>query len=79
MFYLVGLFDLWTGTRTLLISSVGAYAIAAYVEGPFMPWVGFVFVMGHMAVNHIYRQNANSPAIVDITGRHSIETSRSKR
>ncbi|KAL1304446.1 hypothetical protein AAFC00_003442 [Neodothiora populina] len=68
VFYLVGLFDLWSGVRTILISSVGAYAIAAYVEGPYMPWVGFVFLMGHMSFNHIYRQITNDPDSVDITG-----------
>ncbi|KAA8572641.1 hypothetical protein EYC84_003240 [Monilinia fructicola] len=46
-FYLLGLFDLWGGTRTLAISSIGAYCIAKYVQGPFMPWIGFVFLMGH--------------------------------
>ena len=47
---------------------MGAYVIAAYVEGPFMPWIGFVFLMGHMSVNHIYRQFENAPDRVDITG-----------
>ena len=69
LFYLIGLFDLWTGIRTILISSVGAYMIAFYFQGPFMPWIGFVFVMGHMSINHIYRQFANTPDKVDITGK----------
>ena len=68
LFYLVGLFDLWSGIRTLFISSAGAYLNASYLDGPFMPWVGFVFVMGHMSVSHIYRQFANAPDKVDITG-----------
>jgi hypothetical protein len=68
MFYLVGLFDLWSGVQTLAISSVGAYVIAAYIQGPYMPWIGFIFLMGHMSVNHIYRQIANAPSVVDITG-----------
>ncbi len=68
LFYLVGLFDLWEGIRTLLISSVGAYVIAAYVKGPFMPWIGFVFLMGHMSINQMIRQFADSPEKVDITG-----------
>lgn len=33
-----------------------------------MPWIGFVFLMGHMSVNHIYRQLLNDPGVVDITG-----------
>ena len=78
LFYLVGLFDLWSGIRTLFISSAGAYLIAFYVDGPFMPWIGFVFVMGHMSVNHIYRQFANAPDKVDITGMFSNMTPRTE-
>ncbi|KAL9133265.1 MAG: hypothetical protein Q9175_005558 [Cornicularia normoerica] len=72
LFYLVGLFDLWSGIRTLFISSAGAYLIASYVDSPFMPWIGFVFIMGHMSVNHIYRQFANAPDKVDITGAQMV-------
>ncbi|KAK4986132.1 Lysophospholipid acyltransferase [Elasticomyces elasticus] len=72
IFYLIGLFDLWAGVRTLLISSVGAYAIAAFVEGPYMPWIGFVFLMGHMSVNHIHRQTVADPSQVDITGAQMV-------
>lgn len=36
-----------------------------------MPWVGFVFLMGHMSVNQLSRQFANAPGKVDITGRPS--------
>ena len=68
MFYLVGLFDLWDGIRTLFISAGGAYAIATYIKSPYMPWIGFVFLMGHMSINHIHRQALNSPGTVDITG-----------
>lgn len=72
LFYLVGLFDLWAGLRTLFIASAGAYAIAKYVEGPLMPWVGFVFLMGHMSVNHLDRQFKNEPQNVDITGAQMV-------
>ena len=68
LFYLVGLFDLWAGVRTILISSIGAYIIAAKINGPYMPWIGFVFLMGHMSVSHVYRQLANAPREVDVTG-----------
>ena len=53
----------------MFISSAGAYAIAAYVDGPFMPWIGFVFIMGHMSINQLNRQFANAPDRVDITGK----------
>jgi lysophospholipid acyltransferase len=72
MFYLVGLFDLWSGLRTLLISAGGAYAIASKINSPFMPWIGFVFLMGHMSINHIIRQNVNDPGSVDITGAQMV-------
>ncbi|KAG5287934.1 MBOAT family protein [Histoplasma ohiense] len=72
MFYLVGIFDLWDGLRTLLYSSVGAYTIAYYVDGSLMPWIAFVFLMGHMSINHISRQLANSPSTVDITGAQMV-------
>ncbi|KAI5298636.1 lysophospholipid acyltransferase [Ascosphaera atra] len=71
-FYLVGLFDLWAGIRTLFISSAGAYLIAAYVEGPLMPWFGFVFLMGHMSANHIIRQQIDDASLVDITGAQMV-------
>ncbi|KAF6831507.1 Lysophospholipid acyltransferase [Colletotrichum musicola] len=72
-FYLVGLFDLWDGVRTLAISSVGVYCIAKYLRtSPLMPWVGFAFVMGHMSVSHIARQIANNPSSVDVTGAQMV-------
>lgn len=71
-FYLLGLFDLWSGTRTLAISSIGAYCIAKYVQGPFMPWIGFVFLMGHLSVNQLARQFVNDPGVVDITGAQMV-------
>ncbi|EOA89241.1 uncharacterized protein SETTUDRAFT_37763 [Exserohilum turcica Et28A] len=72
MFYLVGLFDLWTGLRTIFITASGAYLIASKIHSPYMPWIGFVFLMGHMSVNHIYRQAVNDPAVFDITGAQMV-------
>lgn len=34
-----------------------------------MPWIGFVFLMGHMSANQLKRQFVNAPGMVDITGR----------
>ncbi|KAF2263868.1 MBOAT family protein-like protein [Lojkania enalia] len=72
LFYLVGLFDLWAGLRTLLISALGAYYISAKINSPYMPWLGFVFLMGHMSVNHIYRQIADDASAIDITGAQMV-------
>lgn len=52
----------------MLISSIGAYAITAYLRGPSMPWIGFVFLMGHLSLNHVTRQYINRTDIIDITG-----------
>ncbi|KAJ6264802.1 lysophospholipid acyltransferase [Drechslerella dactyloides] len=68
LFYLLGIFDLWGGVRTVAISSVGAYMIAAFIKGPLMPWIGFVFLMGHMSISHILRQRRGTDSVVDITG-----------
>jgi lysophospholipid acyltransferase len=72
LFYIVGLFDLWDGLRTLLYSAAGTYAIAYYVDGSLMPWIGFLFLMSHMSVNHIERQMANDNSAVDITGAQMV-------
>jgi len=72
MFYLVGLFNLWSGLCTILISAGGAYLISSRVKSAFMPWIGFAFLMGHMSVNHIYRQAVNEPAVFDITGAQMV-------
>ncbi|CAK7200755.1 Lysophospholipid acyltransferase [Sporothrix eucalyptigena] len=73
IFYLVGLFDLWSGLQTLFISSAVSYALAKYMRtSPYMPWIAFVFLMGHMSVNQITRQFANAPSTVDITGAQMV-------
>ncbi|KFA65387.1 hypothetical protein S40285_00447 [Stachybotrys chlorohalonatus IBT 40285] len=74
LFFLVGLFDLWDGLVTILISASGAYAIAYFFRSsPYMPWMGFAFTMGHMSVSHIWRQMAEStPSTIDITGTQMV-------
>ncbi|RDA87288.1 hypothetical protein CP532_1315 [Ophiocordyceps camponoti-leonardi (nom. inval.)] len=73
IFYMVGLFDLWRGLATLFFSAAGAFCIAKYLQkSSYMPWVGFVFLMGHMSFSHIRRQIANNPSAVDITGAQMV-------
>ncbi|OTB08472.1 hypothetical protein M426DRAFT_317095 [Hypoxylon sp. CI-4A] len=73
LFYLVGLYSLWSGIRTLFISAAGTYALAYYLRtSAYMPWLAFVFLMGHMAVNQLSRQFADNPAAVDITGAQMV-------
>lgn len=68
LFYILGLYELWGGLLTLTYSSVATYLIAYYIDGSLMPWIGFTFLMGHMSISHIYRQIADDPSVVDITG-----------
>lgn len=68
LFYILGLYELWSGLLTLLYSSVAVYLIAYYIDGSLMPWIGFTFLMAHMSISHIYRQIADDPSVVDITG-----------
>ena len=63
---------MWSGLRTLIIDAAATYAIANYVEGPYMPWIGFFFLMGRMSVNHIIRQTQDTPAVIDITGAQMV-------
>ncbi|TAQ85623.1 1-acylglycerol-3-phosphate O-acyltransferase/1-acylglycerophosphocholine O-acyltransferase [Chlorociboria aeruginascens] len=72
LFYLVGIFSLWTGIRTLAVSSIGAYCIAHFIQGPLMPWIGFVYLMGHLSISQLARQFANDPGVVDITGAQMV-------
>ncbi|KAI5293648.1 lysophospholipid acyltransferase, partial [Ascosphaera acerosa] len=72
LLYLVGLFDLWGGLRTLFVAAAGTYGIAACVRAPWMPWLGFAFVMAHMAWNHAVRQAVDDPGAVDITGAQMV-------
>lgn len=72
LFYIVGLFDLWDGLRTILYSAAGTYAIAYYVDGSLMPWIGFIFLMGHMSISHIYRQILDDAQVIDITGAQMV-------
>jgi lysophospholipid acyltransferase len=72
LIYLVGVYDLWGGLRTLIISASSTYLIAKYIDGPYMPWIGFVWLMGHMSVNHIIRQIENAPSNVDISGAQMV-------
>lgn len=72
-FFLVGLFDLWGGLRTILIASSGAYSIAYFLRGsPYMPWVGFFFLIAHLSTNQLERQFSNNPTVVDITGAQMV-------
>ena len=37
-----------------------------------MPWIGFVFLMGHMLWSHVYRELYSIPGVVDVTGAQMV-------
>jgi hypothetical protein len=37
-----------------------------------MPWVGFVYLMGHMLYSHLYRELYPVPGVVDVTGAQMV-------
>ncbi|KAG5513198.1 hypothetical protein PMAC_001568 [Pneumocystis sp. 'macacae'] len=73
LIFLVVIFDLWYGVQTVLISTTCAYIIVQYVKGPYMPYVAFVFLIGHLSINsHFYRQYLNTDERVDVTCVHMV-------
>lgn len=78
LFYLLGVFSMWGGVRTLLISTLATYYITKkWPSSPFMPWANFLFVMAHLFTNHIANQIKEAgelydPNVIDITGAQMV-------
>ncbi|RIA85160.1 MBOAT, membrane-bound O-acyltransferase family-domain-containing protein [Glomus cerebriforme] len=53
---LFGVFDLADAFYTMLISSLISYAIIYHVKGIWGPILVFLYALGHLSINHIYRQ-----------------------
>lgn len=73
-FYIFGVLNLYDGFRTLFISTMFTYVITRFYQSRFMPYVNFVFVMGHLALNHMHAQfyATYDPTKVDITGAQMV-------
>lgn len=74
VFYLVGVFSLYSGTATLLFSATGTFFITQW-KNPYMPWINFAFVMTHLFVNHLRSQFfpvTFDPNVIDITGAQMV-------
>ncbi|KAF2721288.1 MBOAT-domain-containing protein [Polychaeton citri CBS 116435] len=72
IFFLIGLFDLWGGLGVIVFDAAATYLIAAKIPGPYMPWIGFTFLMGHMSVSHLSRQFSGESGSVDITAAQMV-------
>lgn len=73
-FYLFGIMSLFSGFRTLFISTMFTYLCTKYLKSDFMPFINFAFVMGHLAMNHFYLQfyNEYDSTKIDITGAQMV-------
>jgi lysophospholipid acyltransferase len=74
MTYLFVICDLYSGFRTLFISTSFTYLITRYLKSDLMPILNFIFVMGHLALNHLslqFFQDYESTKI-DITGAQMV-------
>ncbi|KAK6464701.1 MBOAT, membrane-bound O-acyltransferase family-domain-containing protein [Scheffersomyces coipomensis] len=55
-FYVFGVLGIYHGIMTLSFSAAGCYFITRYVRTPAMPWINFLFLMSHLAYNHLMTQ-----------------------
>lgn len=46
---------------TLSISCITSYAIAKYVKGPAMPWIGVALLTGHLCITQFARLSSDAP------------------
>ncbi|CCD27459.1 lysophospholipid acyltransferase NDAI_0K02680 [Naumovozyma dairenensis CBS 421] len=74
MFYLFGILNLSSGFRTLFISSMFTFLITRFYHSKFMPHLNFIFIMGHLAMNHIHAQfyNGSTNTTIDITSSQMV-------
>lgn len=73
--YVFGVLNLASGFRTLLISSTFTFLITRFYKSDFMPHINFVFVLGHLALNHIYAHFASTSNDVNINQQIDITSS----
>ncbi|SCU90586.1 LADA_0F05116g1_1 [Lachancea dasiensis] len=73
-FYLFGVLNIFTGFRTLFLSTMFTYVISRFYRSRFMPYLNFVVVMAHLAINHLGVQflSTPDPSSLDITGAQMV-------
>lgn len=73
-FYVFGILSLYDGIQTLLVSALGSYFLTRYLRTSAMPWINFIFLMLHLAYNHLKAQFFVEPDFskVDITGAQMV-------
>lgn len=73
-FYVFVICELGSGLRSLLISATGTYLITRYLRTDLMPWINFLFLMGHLLSTHFLLQffQEYDPTVIDITGAQMV-------
>lgn len=75
-FYLFGVLNIFNGFVTLLVAALGTFVITKYIKHPSMPWINFVFCVGHLCMNHLAAQffidDVYDPNKIDITGAQMV-------
>ncbi|KAJ7667617.1 endoplasmic reticulum protein [Mycena polygramma] len=75
LLFLFPVLKLYSAFLQLLASILGTYYITRYYHGSKMPWVVFIFVMGHLTVNHVIRAIYNfSYETLEVTGPQMVLT-----
>ncbi|RDB20528.1 Lysophospholipid acyltransferase [Hypsizygus marmoreus] len=75
LFFFFPVLRLYSAFFQLLASILGTYYIARYDQTSRMPWIVFVFVMGHLTINHIIRAMYElSYETMEVTGPQMVLT-----
>ncbi|KAF8075974.1 endoplasmic reticulum protein [Lyophyllum atratum] len=75
IFFFFPVLKLYSGFFQLLASILGTYFIARYDTSSRMPWIVFIFVMGHLTINHVIRALYGlSYETMEITGPQMVLT-----
>ncbi|RIB14495.1 MBOAT, membrane-bound O-acyltransferase family-domain-containing protein [Gigaspora rosea] len=73
IFALFGLMDLSKAFWIMIFNSALTYGILYFIKGPWGPKLVFLFVLGHLSINHLFRQwNKVSLERYDPTGPHMV-------
>lgn len=75
LFFFFPVLKLYSGFFQLLASIIGTFIIAKVDRSSRMPWVVFVFVMGHLTINHVIRAMYQlSYETMEVTGPQMVLT-----
>jgi len=75
LFFFFPILKMYSAFFQLLASVIGTYVIARLNHSSRMPWIVFVFVMGHLTINHVVRAMYQlSYETMEVTGPQMVLT-----